>query len=125
MICRSKRCLTFWIGLISWQRTTTAERQRRCFVRRRSFLKGTGIVTVAVVGGGVWRAWDQGVFTVGEGPAYEPWKDWRNTANDVSLALVRAAILPASPHHPQPSLSKIPTPSSNPTTPPQPTSDHR
>jgi nitroreductase len=76
-------------------------------VRRRSFLEGTGIVTVAVVGGGVWRAWDQGVFSVGEGPAYEPWKDWRDTGNNVPLALVRAAILAASPHNTQPWLFKI------------------
>jgi nitroreductase len=76
-------------------------------VRRRSFLKGSGIVTVAVVGGGVWRAWNQGVFSVGEGPAYEPWKDWRNRGNDVPLALVRAAILAASPHNTQPWLFKI------------------
>jgi nitroreductase len=76
-------------------------------VRRRSFLKGTGIVTVAVVGGGVWRAWEQGVFSVGEGPAYEPWKDWRNSGNGDPLALVRAAILAASPHNTQPWLFKI------------------
>jgi hypothetical protein len=76
-------------------------------LRRRSFLKGAGVVTVVVAGGGVWRAYDQGVFSVGEGPAYEPWKDWRNTANDGPLALVSAAILAASPHNTQPWLFKI------------------
>jgi hypothetical protein len=24
---------------------------------------------------GVWRAYDQGVFSAGQGPAYEPWKE--------------------------------------------------
>jgi hypothetical protein len=76
-------------------------------VRRRVFLKGTGIATVAVLGGGVWRVCDQGVFSVGEGPAYEPWKDWRSSGSDVPLALVRAAILAASPHNTQPWLFKI------------------
>ena len=76
-------------------------------MRRRLFLKGAGVVTVVVAGGGVWRAYDQGVFSVGEGPAYEPWKDWRNAANDGPLALVSAAILAASPHNTQPWLFKI------------------
>jgi nitroreductase len=75
-------------------------------MRRRSFLKGAGVLTVAVVGGGVWRAWDQGVFSTGEGPAYEPWKDWRN-AKDGPLALVSSAILAASPHNTQPWLFKV------------------
>jgi len=76
-------------------------------MQRRSFLKGAGAVTVVVVGGGVWRAYDQGVFSVGEGPAYEPWKDWRKNSNAGTLALVRAAILAASPHNTQPWLFKV------------------
>jgi hypothetical protein len=75
-------------------------------VKRRSFLKGAGVVTVVVVGGGAWRAYDQGVFSVGEGPAYEPWKNWRDT-NEGPLTLVRAAILAASPHNTQPWLFKV------------------
>jgi nitroreductase len=76
-------------------------------MQRRSFLKGAGVVSVAVVGGGVWWAYDQGVFSVGEGPAYEPWKDWRKDSNDGALGLVRAAILAASPHNTQPWLFKV------------------
>jgi len=76
-------------------------------MQRRLFLKGAGVVTVAVAGGGVWRAYDQGVFSVGEGPAYEPWKDWRSHSDDGPLALVRAAILAASPHNTQPWLFKV------------------
>ncbi|HET8922573.1 MAG TPA: twin-arginine translocation signal domain-containing protein, partial [Candidatus Acidoferrum sp.] len=75
-------------------------------MERRAFLKGAGIVTVLVAGGGVWRAWDQGVFSVGQGPAYEPWKNWRSTS-DGPLGLVRAAILAASPHNTQPWLFKV------------------
>ena len=81
-------------------------------MQRRTFLRGAGVVTVVVVGGGVWRAYDQGVFSVGEGPAYEPWRDWRRQdwrggSSDGVLALVRAAILAASPHNTQPWLFKV------------------
>jgi nitroreductase len=76
-------------------------------MQRRSFLKGAGAVTVLVAGGGVWRAYDQGVFAVGEGPAYEPWQDWRTSSPHGPLLLVRAAILAASPHNTQPWLFKI------------------
>jgi nitroreductase len=76
-------------------------------MQRRSFLKGAGAITIVVAGGGVWRAYDQGVFSVGEGPAYEPWKDWRKDSSHGTLALVRAAILAASPHNTQPWLFKV------------------
>jgi nitroreductase len=76
-------------------------------MERRPFLKGMGVLTVVVGGGGVWRAHDQGVFSVGEGPAYEPWKDWRNNSDEGAVALVRAAILAASPHNTQPWLFKV------------------
>jgi nitroreductase len=78
-------------------------------MQRRSFLKGAGALTVLIAGGGVWRVYDQGVFSVGEGPAYEPWRDWRSNSNDGPLMLVRAAILAASPHNTQPWLFKVTT----------------
>ena len=71
-------------------------------MNRRLFLRSAGVVTVLVAGGGVWRAYDQGVISAGKGPAYEPWNDWRSHPNEGALALVRAAILAASPHNTQP-----------------------
>ena len=50
----------------------------------------------------VWRAYDEGVFSVGDGPAYEPWKDWHSAKSEGPMALVRAAILAANPHNTQP-----------------------
>ncbi len=75
-------------------------------MERRAFSRGAGIVSVLVAGGGVWRAWEQRVFSVGQGPAYELWKDWRS-ASEGPLGLVRAAILAASPHNTQPWLFKV------------------
>lgn len=76
-------------------------------MKRRTFLKGGGGLIIFVLGGGVWRANDQGVFSVGEGPAYEPWETWRTDADEGPLALVRAAILAASPHNTQPWIFKV------------------
>jgi nitroreductase len=76
-------------------------------MKRRSFLKGTSVISVLLVGGVVWRAHDQGVFSTGEGRAYEPWQDWRSDPGIGPLALVRAGILAASPHNTQPWLFSV------------------
>ena len=74
---------------------------------RRTLLKGAGAISVLLVGGAVWRAYDSGVFSAGKGPAYEPWRDWRSGATETPLALVRAGILAANPHNTQPWLFKV------------------
>jgi hypothetical protein len=75
-------------------------------MHRRAFLKGAVSVAALSAGGEVWYAWDRGVFSVGKGPAYEPWNDWGKSAgrgtSEGPLSLVRAAILAASPHNTQP-----------------------
>src|ERR1700694_4748840 len=82
----------------------TAPRQK---LRRKKgiALAGPGTL-ILVAGGGVWRAADQGVFSTGEGPAYQPWDEWR-TATRGPLNLVRAAILAANPHNSQPWLFHV------------------
>lgn len=74
---------------------------------RRTFLRGAGSLIVLLAGGGVWRAWDQGVFRVAQGPAYEPWHDWRGDHGEGPLQLVRAAILASNPHNTQPWLFRV------------------
>jgi hypothetical protein len=74
---------------------------------RRKLLALAGGGTLILVGGGaVWRAADQGIFSTGQGPAYEPWDDWR-TPTSGPLNLVRAAILAANPHNSQPWLFHV------------------
>ena len=79
--------------------------QRKHLTRRR-FLQATGATLVLLAGGGVYRAVDRGVFTVGQGPAYAPWTDWRDPQPG-PLNLVRAAILAANPHNIQPWLFRV------------------
>jgi hypothetical protein len=79
---------------------------RKKLSRRKVLALIGGGTLVLLAGGGVWRAADQGVFSTGEGPAYEPWDDWR-TASGGPLDLVRAAILAANPHNTQPWLFQV------------------
>ncbi len=68
-------------------------------------LVGSGI-GVVVVGGTVWRSFSNGVFSSGQGPAYEPWKDWKTESEQGAgpLSLVVSAILAANAHNTQPWL---------------------
>ena len=79
----------------------------RVVLSRRILLKGAGMTLTLAGGGGVWRAARQGVFSAGQGPAYEPWKTWRADRNEGPLALVRAAILASNPHNSQPWLFHV------------------
>ena len=73
---------------------------------RRDFLKLGGATLIAVAGGSVFRAVDQGVFSIGQGVAYEPWKNWRD-ANTPIERIIAAGILAANPHNSQPWLFRI------------------
>jgi hypothetical protein len=78
---------------------------------RRRFLRGLGVGTgaVLVVGAGAltWRAVDQGVFSTGEGAAYDAWDVWRS--GNRLIALVRPAILAANAHNSQPWVFELGT----------------
>src|ERR1700694_5294570 len=76
-------------------------------VSRRRLLQAAGGVCGVVVAGTLYRAYDQGVFTTGEGPAYDAWREWDAETGGVSLALVRAAVLATNAHNTQPWLFRI------------------
>jgi nitroreductase len=76
---------------------------------RRTLLRRTGLAVGTIAVGGVgalgYRAYDQGVFELGQGPAYEPWADWKQHRG--LLPLVAAATLAPNPHNSQPWLFRI------------------
>ena len=67
--------------------------------RRAVIAGGAGAAVLAALG---YRVWDRGVFSAGEGPAYEPWKEWQGHAGEGSRRPLHAAILAASAHNTQP-----------------------
>jgi hypothetical protein len=78
-------------------------------MNRRTLLRRAGLAagTIAVGGAGAlgYRAYDQGVLELGQGPAYEPWADW--TQHRGLLPLVAAATLAPNPHNSQPWLFRV------------------
>jgi nitroreductase len=76
---------------------------------RRRLLRRAGMAAGTIVVGGVgavgYRAYDQGVLQLGQGPAYEPWADWKDHAG--LLPLVAAATLAPNPHNSQPWLFRL------------------
>jgi nitroreductase len=76
-------------------------------MNRRSFLKDAAAVTIMIANGEVWRAFGQTPPVYGEGPAFEPWKTWRQDAKEGPLVLVRAAIICSNAYNSQPWLFKV------------------
>jgi hypothetical protein len=75
-------------------------------INRRDFLKLAGATLVVATGGAVWRAVDQGMFSVGKGIAYEAWENWRDAATPLER-IVAAGILASNPHNSQPWIFRI------------------
>ena len=71
---------------------------------RRAVIGGAGALLLAGLG---YRAWDRGVFSVGEGPAYVPWRNWRGHPGEGPRQPLHAAILAANPHDTQPWLFQV------------------
>lgn len=87
---------------------TVQANKTRPAITRRTFLRRAGATTlVAVVGGGVYRAADRGVFSVGQGEAYRPWRTWREEQAGGPVALAQSAILASNPHNSQPWLFRV------------------
>lgn len=81
-----------------------ADRMTRRTLLRRAALGGETLLVVAAGGVG-YRAYDEGVFQIGEGGAYDAWRDWNKHRGP--MALVAAAILAANPHNSQPWIFQV------------------
>ncbi|MBK9778910.1 MAG: hypothetical protein IPP55_02490 [Anaerolineales bacterium] len=73
---------------------------------RRDILKLGGVTLIAAVGGSIFRATDQGMFSAGQGVAYEAWINWRDATNPLER-IVAAGILASNPHNSQPWIFRI------------------
>lgn len=71
-------------------------------MERRKFLRGAGTVTILVASGQIWRVFGQEAHEIGDGPAFEPWRTWRDDLSQGPLLLVRAAILSSNAYNSQP-----------------------
>src|SRR5271166_2028473 len=74
---------------------------------RRTLLAGGAGAAALALGGLGFRAWDRGVWSGGDDPAYAPWKDWQGNIADGLKRPLRAAILASNPHDTQPWLFQI------------------
>ena len=78
-------------------------------MNRRTLLRRAGMAAGTIVVGGAgalgYRAYDQGVLQLGQGPAYEPWADWKGHMG--LMPLVAAATLAPNPHNSQPWLFRV------------------
>lgn len=69
--------------------------------RRTIATAGAGAALLAALG---YRTVDRGVLSVGDGPAFAPWKTWRGMAGEGISRPLHAAILAANAHNAQPWL---------------------
>ncbi|MDE2109871.1 MAG: hypothetical protein KGJ79_01930 [Alphaproteobacteria bacterium] len=69
--------------------------------RRVLIAGGFGAAVLAALG---YRAWDRGVFSSGQGPAFAPWREWQGRAGEGTRRPLHAAILAANAHDTQPWL---------------------
>jgi len=86
------------------------EGHRSTHVTRRTLLRRAGLAggTLVVLGAGAmgYRAYDSGVFSVGDGAAYDPWRSWQEHRG-TPLGMVAAAILAANAHNTQAWLFRV------------------